>query len=209
MRSILRRYINNKKSACRLVCLLQCFRVISDQPETAQDAVVQAEDDKMTLNIRTATETDLAPLVRLWTETTALMCEIAPPGFGESLREPVEPAQQEAHFIKDLHDPDAILLVAEIEGSVVGLATGAIEKYTDDLLTAPFLTIDGVVVDSAHRRKGIAAELVCELENRARSRGVRQADALVFEGNEPSRSLLRTFGYRPLETRVGKVLGDK
>jgi GNAT superfamily N-acetyltransferase len=63
-------------------------------------------------------------------------------------------------------NPNYILLGAKHEGLLVGTAMGIVceELYGD---CRPFLVIEDVVVDERHRRSGIGASLMRELEKRA------------------------------------------
>lgn len=56
--------------------------------------------------------------------------------------------------------------------------------------------IYSVVVDAAHRRRGVAAQLMAHLEDVARRHGARTAALRVVVGNQPARRLYERLGYR-------------
>jgi ribosomal protein S18 acetylase RimI-like enzyme len=58
--------------------------------------------------------------------------------------------------------------------------------------------IYSVVVDEAHRRKGIAQVMIAQLEEHVQRSGAGVAFLRVMAGNEPARSLYRRLGYRSL-----------
>jgi GNAT superfamily N-acetyltransferase len=90
--------------------------------------------------------------------------------------------------------PDAWLLVAEIEGSVVALGS--------------FLLTDGVaelgllVVTERRRKLGIAAALTGALEHEARDRGAKQVVVGPEADTEDGRAFYTRRGYQPVDGRL-------
>lgn len=87
-----------------------------------------------------------------------------------------------------LADRDADLLVATLDGRPVGLARSA-------YLNEREAWFEGLRVDPRHRRHGIARLLTETCLGAARRRGARVARLAVWRWNEPSLSLVRSFGF--------------
>ena len=94
------------------------------------------------------------------------------------------------YFIRD----DAVLLVAEEDGEILGFA-GA-------LLAPPEADILDITIRRDTRRKGYGSELFSALIEKTESLGVNTVFLEVREGNDPARSLYRKFGFR--ETGIRK-----
>jgi [ribosomal protein S18]-alanine N-acetyltransferase len=102
-----------------------------------------------------------------------------------------------ALFLAELRrgEADRCYRVARADGVVVGFA-GMLFTGGDGHVTT-------IAVDVAHRRQGIASDLLAALAHDARRRGV---DALTLEvraGNEPAIALYRRFGFAPAGVRKG------
>jgi len=132
------------------------------------------------LSFRTATSDDLPALVRM-------LADDALGRSREHFEEPLPDAYGRA-FAEIDRDPRQQLIVAEVDGSVVGML---------QLTTIPYLTyqggtralVEGVRVDSAHRGQRIGRALMEEAIQRARDAGChviqlttdkRRPEALAF-----------------------------
>ena len=91
-------------------------------------------------------------------------------------------------------DSDHLLLSARIGGACVATATGVIchGLYGG---SDSYLVIEDVVVDPAHRRKGVAVALLGELERIARERSCKQLILLTESCREDARALYESAGF--------------
>ena len=88
-----------------------------------------------------------------------------------------------------LADPEALNLVAEAEGEVVGFARGS-------LLSSAEAWTQGLRVHPDHRRRGIGAALVGRILAWAGARGARVIRLSTEDWNEPARALFAAVGFR-------------
>lgn len=111
------------------------------------------------MTIRQATRTDLAEVARLalllWPEheLEALSADLAPL----------------------LEQPDAAVFLCEADGDIVGFAQCQLRRdYVEGCETSPVGYLEGVFVEDAHRRRGVASALVAACQDWARTKGCRE-----------------------------------
>jgi GNAT superfamily N-acetyltransferase len=102
-------------------------------------------------------------------------------------------------------DPDHILLAARVGESCVGTATGVVCHGLYGGFDS-YLLIEDVVVDPAHRRKGVASALLGELERRALQAGCKQIVLLTEPARSDAVALYRSARYEDLWTGFKKKL---
>jgi ribosomal protein S18 acetylase RimI-like enzyme len=93
-------------------------------------------------------------------------------------------------------DPDALHLVAEIDGAVVGMALATVHQpsgFSDDRS----VEISSFVVRASHRGRGIGSGLAAEVASFARERGVQRLDLRVFAANQGAIAFWTRMGFRP------------
>jgi ribosomal-protein-alanine N-acetyltransferase len=97
--------------------------------------------------------------------------------------------QQIAHLLTDYN---SLGLVAKVNGEIVGFVMGMvyIERRS---LTGHILTID---VSPMYRRKGVAQNLLQEIEKIFKGKGVRACHLEVRENNAAALSLYQKLGYK-------------
>jgi GNAT superfamily N-acetyltransferase len=102
----------------------------------------------------------------------------------------------EHHYRAALADPDAVLLVAEDEGEVVGMAAGNVHRPStmSDKLA---VEISSVYVRLSHRRRGLAKALAAEVARFARGRGVDRITLKTFAQNAEALEAWRRMGFEP------------
>ena len=90
--------------------------------------------------------------------------EIFKPGFPEELRE----------FVHSIwNDPDKAIVVAEREGEICGFAVlnRVVRPETPFMFVRDYLDIDEFGVDEAHRREGVATEMIAFIRAYAKENG--------------------------------------
>jgi len=102
-------------------------------------------------------------------------------------------------------DPDHILLAARIDGACIGTATGVVCHGLYGGLDT-YLVIEDVVVDPAHRRRGVATALLGELERFGRDRACKQMVLLTESCRHDASALYESAGFAARWTGFKKKL---
>jgi GNAT superfamily N-acetyltransferase len=101
-------------------------------------------------------------------------------------------------LIPALREQDnALLLLALVEGRVVGIATCFYGFST--FAARPLLNVHDLAVVPEHRGRGIGRALLAGAEARARARGCSKLTLEVLESNGGARKLYESFGFRDFE----------
>ena len=87
--------------------------------------------------------------------------------------------------------PDAVLLVAELEGVVAGRLSISRDPHPSSAHVADL----GLMVAARYRRRGIGSALLAAAEEWARSAGVSKLELHVFPHNESAIALYEKAGY--------------
>jgi ribosomal protein S18 acetylase RimI-like enzyme len=104
-------------------------------------------------------------------------------------------------------DPAVVILVAEVDGSVVGMLTGSVaDKPTGGTLRydGPLAFVADLAVDSAYRQRGIGGALLSSFESWARDRGAAHLRLFVHDGNTAAESLYERAGFRRVHLEMRK-----
>ncbi len=96
-------------------------------------------------------------------------------------------------YIEELDNPTSYYLTAKQHGEVVGF--GGMWAIVDE---AHIVTL---ATSPAHRRQGIAHQLMTVFMAEAKARGVREITLEVRIGNTPARTLYESFGFQNLAIR--------
>lgn len=163
----------------------------------------------MSLSIRQGRYEDIASIVSLYAEATKLMRQTAPPGFGKALESPLDIADERESFARALGDRGRVVLIAQQGGNVVGFVMGAVENHPDDLLCAPYLTVQYLCVGEKSRRAGIGRSLMQAIEDWAADKRLSTLELTVWDNNAPAKVLFHSLGYLSLEVRMAKRIEDK
>lgn len=139
----------------------------------------------MDLNIREANEADSSVLrdyaERLFTE--------APPGI---FRRPIPTLEEEVAFIRShVESPNSTLLLAEVDGALVGVLGLVGESLPEHSHTGTF----GVSVDREWRGRGVGGALIEESVRWAVANGITRVQAYVFDTNPRALALYERHGF--------------
>jgi N-acetylglutamate synthase-like GNAT family acetyltransferase len=96
------------------------------------------------------------------------------------------------------------LVVAELEGRVVGLASVHISLSVE--YDEPSAKLSAIVVDSDYRRRGIGEALVAEIEAEARARGCCLVFLTTAERRGEAHAFYRRIGFEETGRRFAKWL---
>jgi ribosomal protein S18 acetylase RimI-like enzyme len=160
----------------------------------------------MNIDIRTATEADIAGIAGIHMESIRQLAAIVPKGFGKAILSAPTQDWLEEHFREGLNDPACLLAVAEAEGELLGFVSAWVEDSDEDLVSAPYMTIEFVESRPAVQGQGIATALFGFAEERAREHGVTTMDLIVWETNPRAAALYERLGYSCIERRMAKLL---
>ena len=134
--------------------------------------------------------TDRADLV-------ALLIACVAGGASIGFLAPLEPADAEVYWRKVIGDLGGgyrtILIAREADGRIVGSAQLACESKPNGRHRAE---VQKVMVQPSHRRRGIAARLMAEVEARARGRGVWLLFLDTSDSHAGARELYEALDYR-------------
>lgn len=123
---------------------------------------------------------------------------------------PVTPQTEErygAFLGSQLDDADAVLLVAERDGEVVGYTYASVEGYDYMSLRGPAGVLNDIVVDPAHRGGGIGRMLLDATIAELKARGVPRVVLSTAEQNEAAQHLFERAGFRRTMVEMTREVG--
>jgi len=107
-----------------------------------------------------------------------------------------------------LDQKDVVVLVAEVDGAVVGFAYGTNEGYDWMSLRGPAGALHDIVVDPAHRGKGIGAQLLDAIVNVFEEKGAPRVLLSTAFKNETAQRLFERAGFRPTMIEMTRESGS-
>ena len=144
--------------------------------------------------IRPATKADIPALGRLGALLVQSHFEFDPKRF---ISPSPRTEQGYGSFLgSQIADPDAIVLVSERDGDVVGYAYGGIEDFDYMSLRGPAGVLHDIVVDPRKRGQGIGRELLEAILAALESRGAPRIVLSTAEQNETAQRLFASAGFR-------------
>jgi ribosomal protein S18 acetylase RimI-like enzyme len=103
-------------------------------------------------------------------------------------------------------DPDHDIIVACLDNKIIGFLSVWLETYTDDLITAPFSTIEYIEVNPNYRSLGIGQSFMKEAERIAKSKNHQYLELSVWETNKSAIRLYERNDFTPIVRRMVKKL---
>jgi ribosomal protein S18 acetylase RimI-like enzyme len=107
---------------------------------------------------------------------------------------------------EELEKPNIIVLVAEREGEVIGYVYAGVEGYDYMALRGPAGVGYDLMVDPAHRGKGVGRMLLEAMLSAFTARGVPRVALSTAEQNSSARRLLARAGFRPTMVEMTREL---
>ena len=156
--------------------------------------------------IRLADAADAERIGDLWAEMVAFHAALDPQTF-----RPAEGgAERYARDILDrLGDVDARVLVAEIDGAVVGYVNGVIADITTELfMPLRCGLLADIYLQAAYRRRGLGKQLVERLMLWFRSRGVDHFEWHVSAGNHEALAFWQAIGGETTMLRMRATIPE-
>jgi len=144
--------------------------------------------------IRTARPTDLAQAAALGAEIVRLHHAINPQRF--FWFDGIE-AGYAQWLAQELERPGAVVLVAELGGSIVGYAYGSLEQRDWSILVDRHAAFHDLCVASAARRKGVGRALALAMIDRLEQLGAPRILARAMVQNTAAQRLVEQLGFAP------------
>jgi ribosomal protein S18 acetylase RimI-like enzyme len=147
-----------------------------------------------TVQVRRAAPGDLPAIGRLGALLVRMHHEYDPQRF---LPATSRTPQGYASFLAtQLEEPNVIVLVAEQGGEVVGYTYAGMEGQDWMALRGPAGVLYDIVVDPAHREKGIGGRLLNETLKQLEARGAPRVVLSTAEQNQEAQRLFARAGFR-------------
>jgi len=140
------------------------------------------------VKIRRATKDDLDLLVEFGEELYLVEREF-------ELEMAYSKEESKERYRRQLVNPEAVFLVAEVEGKLVGYVYAHNERAEGVRGGRVVCEMEVVYVEPKYRGRGVAGRLVEECKKWAGSKGVWRMEAVVFEENEASKRALGKMGF--------------
>ena len=117
---------------------------------------------------------------------------------------PSTPQEVAARLLTMRQDgPATVMWVAELDGSVVGVATG--REFPGLHLPAPICWLTALVVDERVRGRGVGRRLVAEAEQWAKSRGSPRLSLTSAVHRKEAHQFYINLGYQQTGVRLAKI----
>lgn len=148
------------------------------------------------LPIRRATQGEVPAIAALYLEVAneVVAREVA-------LRRVPTGIEVERRYRSRVEDPGRCVLVAVLDGSVIGFADAGLQQHEDRATydrPGVYGYAEELIVTSAHRRRGVASALIRALEAWAKNAGARAIVLDTHVTNVEARSLYQALGYREM-----------
>ena len=161
----------------------------------------------MTVTIRPATTADVRTMGRLGAVLVRAHHDFDEARF-------IAPTPQTEHGYgsylgSQLQNPDIVVLVAEDAGEVLGYTFAGVEGYDYMSLRGPAGVLHDIVVDPAHRGRGVGRALLDATLVELRARGAPRVVLSTAERNEPAQRLFARAGFRRTMIEMTRELDDQ
>ncbi len=156
--------------------------------------------------VRRATAADADSLGRLGALLVQEHYEFDPRRFLQATSR--TPEHYAAFLATQLDDPQAVLLVAELEHAVIGYAYATIEGYDYMALRGPAAVLHDVIVDPAYRGRGVGRTLLTTMLASLTSQGAPRVVLSTAERNDSAQRFFERMGFRRTMIEMTRELGS-
>jgi ribosomal protein S18 acetylase RimI-like enzyme len=113
-------------------------------------------------------------------------------------------------FAQVLEDPEALLLVAEADGAIIGVLLAMLERSPAPPPLEPrrYLHVHSLAVRAEWRRVGAGRVLMGAADAWTRQAGVTDIELHVWEFNPAARAFYEALGYETVERRMWRSIAD-
>lgn len=157
--------------------------------------------------IREATSADYPELREVYAARDAYHREALPHLF----RQADAPFPPNEHVTSLIENPEAVLLVAEDAGRVVGFLQARVTHAPDHLsifVPRRYAFVDSMAVLPGFRHRGVGSSLLHAAESWAQKQGLSEIELTVFEFNLAALNMYEAAGYTTMQRRLWKRLSD-
>lgn len=162
----------------------------------------------MAVTVRQYEPSDRAFLVRSLEDLLDHLVELDP--WGRLRRQPAFGESYTASLLNRVEENDGLVLVAESEGTGVGIAAGIITKTTPEDALECYPITRGILLELYVRQEcrglGVGRQLVEGMEEYFRVSGCSHVGTEVFVPNEQARAFYRRLGYVDRDVYILKRL---
>ncbi len=162
--------------------------------------------------VRRGTRDDLPLLEPLWVSVHHRHAE-AMPELAPYVSDAQTWAVRGALYAELLAKPDTVLLLAEVDGRLIGYGLAHVMAVGDTWLPDTWATgarigeIESLAVLPEYRGRGVGTRLLDALEHELDNDGVRDLVLGVLPGNAAAIRLYERRGYRPTWTYLSRLAG--
>lgn len=156
--------------------------------------------------VRTATTADLPRMGRLGTLLVDTFNRFDGQRFIAS--RPRTPADYAIFLAAQLEKPDVAVLVADVNGDVIGYALAAVEGYDYMALRGPAGVLHDIIVEPEYRGRGIGRMLLDATLAFLRTAGVPRVVLTTAEANVAAQHLYESVGFRRTMIEMTRELDD-
>ncbi|MGI6208476.1 MAG: GNAT family N-acetyltransferase [Anaerolineae bacterium] len=160
----------------------------------------------MSVTVRPATSQDLEAILELYRQVDDMHLEIA----SDTYRRPERPIRTPEWIAELIADPQALLVVAEVGGTVVGFLEAALgeAKPLPFLVQKRFVTVNNLMVDAASRRLGVGRALMAAAQDWVRTQGTQELRLTVYDGNPGAMAFYQALGFTPVKHDLRLALDE-
>src|SRR5947209_1585472 len=156
--------------------------------------------------IRRALKSDLPRLGRLGALLVQAHHDLDPRRFLAA--NPRTAAGYASFLSTQLEDSDAAILVAEAHAEVIGYAYAAVQGYDYLSLRGPAGVLHDLIVDPAHRGRGVGGLLLNAVLAYLKARGAPRVVLSTAEGNQAAQRLFARMGFRRTMVEMTRELEE-
>ncbi len=160
----------------------------------------------MTVTIRPASPADAGAIGRLGALLVQTHHDFDPLRFIPVM--PQTPQRYGAFLGSQMDKPSVVVLVAEEAGQLVGYTYAGVEDYDYMSLRGPAGVLYDIVVDPAHRQRGVGRSLLDATLRVLKEKGAPRVVLSTAERNDAAQRLFERAGFRRTMIEMTRELGD-